>query len=92
MSNGLIEGSQSTCHDAITPHHLAPPVDIPRDHVGMVVLPGTGRQVWWTGRVAIGLRHQPPSRCEIVTQSSLWLQKLMLGLRTDAKRASRRRS
>ena len=30
-------------------------MSIPPGHVGPVVL-GTGRLVWWTGRVAIGLR------------------------------------
>ena len=57
----------------------APPVAIPRGHVGEFVIPGTGRRVWWTGRVAIGLLHQPQRYAEAVTQSSLWVQKLMLG-------------
>lgn len=35
---------------------------MPRDHVGPVTLPGSGRLVYWTGRVAIGLRHQPTHR------------------------------
>jgi len=56
---------------------VAPPVPIPTGHVGPFVIPGTGRTVWWTGRVAIGLRHQP-QRFEPVAQSSLWVQKLML--------------
>lgn len=56
---------------------IAPPVPIPAGHTGLFVIPGTGRAVWWTGRVAIGLRHQP-ARVEPVTQSSLWLQRLML--------------
>jgi hypothetical protein len=43
-----------------------------------VVLPGNGRLVWWTGRVAIGLRHQP-SHGEAITESALWVQRLMLG-------------
>ena len=55
----------------------APPVAIPVGHVGPFVIPGTGRTVWWTGRVAIGLRHQP-QRFEPLAQSSLWVQKLML--------------
>ena len=50
---------------------------IPVGHVGPFVIPGTGRTVWWTGRVAIGLRHQP-QRFEPLAQSSLWVQKLML--------------
>ena len=56
----------------------APPVTIPRDHVGEFVIPGTGRLVWWTGRVAIGLRYQPQRSGEPPGQSALWVQKLML--------------
>ena len=62
----------------------APPVTIPPGHVGPVVLPGTGRLVWWTGRVAIGLRHQPERRCETPSYSALWLQDLMLSQRGAA--------
>jgi hypothetical protein len=35
----------------------APPIDLPSGYVGPAWLPGTGRMIWWTGRVAIGLRH-----------------------------------
>jgi hypothetical protein len=62
----------------IRPHDAAPPVQIPPGHVGPVVLPGTGRMVWWTGRVAIGLRHQPTRHFGPITQSALWVQSLML--------------
>ena len=55
-----------------------PPVQVPAGHVGPVVLPGTGRMVWWTGRVAIGLRHQPTRNFGPITQSALWVQALML--------------
>ncbi|MBA2724321.1 MAG: hypothetical protein H0U56_15830 [Methylibium sp.] len=55
-----------------------PPVTIPVGHVGPVVLPGSGRTIWWTGRVAIGLRHQPERRFEEITQSAMWVQGLML--------------
>lgn len=58
-----------------------PPVSIPRDHVGPVALPGTGRLVWWTGRVAIGLRHVAVQRQQQTTQSTLWVQALMLDRR-----------
>jgi len=64
---------------AIRPSVAVPPVDIPPGHVGPVVLPGSGRLVYWTGRVAIGLRHQPMPRNEAVAQSALWVQELMLG-------------
>lgn len=56
-----------------------PPVEIPPGHVGPVVLPGSGRLIWWTGRVAIGLRHQPQRHYEMPSQSALWVQDLMLG-------------
>ena len=56
----------------------APPVAIPPGHVGPFVIPGTGRVVWWTGRVAIGLRHQPERFFEPTAQSSVWIQRLML--------------
>lgn len=57
----------------------APPVPIPHGHVGEFVIPGTGRRVWWTGRVAIGLRYQPQRCLEPLARSSLWIQDLMLG-------------
>ncbi|HEV7914462.1 MAG TPA: hypothetical protein VGP22_11900 [Albitalea sp.] len=56
---------------------VQPPAIIPPGHVGPVALPGTGRMVWWTGRVAIGLRHQPV-RALSMSQSALWVQELML--------------
>lgn len=56
----------------------APPVQIPHGHIGPVVLPGTGRMVWWTGRVAIGLRHQPTRSFGPITQSGQWIQNLLL--------------
>ena len=71
-------------HDAIDglslirTNEAAPPVQIPPGHIGPVVLPGTGRMVWWTGRVAIGLRHQPTRNFGPITQSALWVQGLML--------------
>jgi hypothetical protein len=43
------------------------------------MLPGTGRQIWWTGRVAIGLRHEPERNGAGYSQSALWIQELMLG-------------
>lgn len=43
-------------------HHSesAPPPGVPPGYVGPAFLPGTGQPVWWTGRVAIGLRYQRP--------------------------------
>jgi hypothetical protein len=49
----------------LTPiHHSesAPPPGVPPGYVGWVFLPGTGKRAWWTGRVAIGARYQPPQR------------------------------
>lgn len=60
------------------------PVAIPEGHIGPVILPGTGRMIWWTGRVAIGLRHEPDRRYDAVSQSALWVQNLMLGGRWRA--------
>ena len=56
----------------------APPVTMPPCHVGEFVIPGTGRRVWWTGRVAIGLRYQPERCFDPPAQSALWVQKLFL--------------
>ena len=71
--HALPETSAIHCHDD------APlPVEIPPGHIGPVVLPGSGRLVWWTGRVAIGLRHQPQCPPAMPSQSALWLQSLML--------------
>ena len=44
-----------------------PPVDkgwVPQGYVGPVALPGTGRMVFWTGRIAIGLRYAPEARVQ----------------------------
>jgi hypothetical protein len=54
------------------------PFPVPNGHVGPVVLPGTGRMVWWTGRVAIGLRHRPSALAQRVPHSTLWVQDVML--------------
>ena len=32
---------------------------VPPGYKGPVALPGTGRIVYWTGRIAIGLRYAP---------------------------------
>ncbi len=36
----------------------SPPLDLPRGYVGPARLPGSGQLIFWTGRVAIGLRHR----------------------------------
>ena len=76
--------------DFIRLNEATPPVPVPPGHVGPVMLPGTGRMVWWTGRVAIGLRHEPLRRNDMLSQSALWLQDLMLGGGASRARASRR--
>ena len=53
-------------------------LDIPAGHVGPVLLSDTGRTVWWTGRVAIGLRYQPPLHADACSQSALWVQDVLL--------------
>ena len=53
-------------------------VPIPDGHVGPVVLSQTGRTVWWTGRVAIGLRYEPQRRREPQGRYAEWLQNLLL--------------
>lgn len=47
---------------------------------GLVALPGTGRLIWWTGRVAIGLRYQPAERMTspAASTSGRWIQNLLL--------------
>jgi hypothetical protein len=73
---GSIDPQEFIRHQTATP-----PVDIPPGHTGPVYLPGSGRMVWWTGRVAIGLRHQPQRSYEGMTQSASWVQRLMLAKR-----------
>jgi hypothetical protein len=55
-----------------TGHHLR----VPPGYVGPAHVPGTGRQVYWTGRVAIGLRHQAPPM-QHASASQEWLQDLL---------------
>ncbi len=65
---------------AIRRHAGTPPISIPPGHVGPLVLPGSGRLVYWTGRVAIGLRHERRSDPdEPMSQSALWVQNTMIG-------------
>jgi hypothetical protein len=52
--------------------------DVPEGHTGPVLLSATGRTVWWTGRVAIGLRYEAPVRSQPYGQSAAWIQTLLL--------------
>ena len=85
----LVSHSSTVPHSPSIAHvSAAPPVEIPPGHVGEFVIPGTGRTVWWTGRVAIGLRHQPQRHVEAATsESALWIQRLMLGGRSHTAHA-----
>jgi hypothetical protein len=49
-------------------------MDLPKGRTGLVLLSETGRKVWWTGRVAIGLRYEPPPRGEPHGRSALGLR------------------
>lgn len=73
--------------DFIRLNDASPPVPVPPAYVGPVMLPGTGRMVWWTGRVAIGLRHETPRHYDMTSSSALWLQDLMLRSRRTAQAA-----
>ena len=57
----------------------SPPIEVPSGYTGPVTLPGNGKTVWWTGRVAIGLRHQAQRYSDATSQSALWIQNLLLG-------------
>ncbi len=63
----------------VSPYATTLSVPIPAGHVGPVTLPGTGRTVWWTGRVAIGLRHEPLRTAAALSQSADWIQRVLLG-------------
>jgi hypothetical protein len=46
---------------------------------GPIYLPGMDRYVFWTGKVAIGIRHRPQRDMEQpVPESELWIQELLL--------------
>ncbi len=64
----------------ITLNRDALPIAVPTGYIGPLTIPGNGRTVWWTGRVAIGLRHEQ-SRHDVMTQSGAWLQRVMLDSR-----------
>lgn len=63
--------------DSIVLNDRSLPIGIPAGYTGPLTFPGNGKTVWWTGRVAIGLRHEP-ARHELMTQSSEWIQGLLL--------------
>lgn len=63
------------------PHASVLPVNVPEGHIGPVVIPGSNRRIWWTGRVAIGLRYERQDQRGPVGESALWVQDLMLASR-----------
>jgi hypothetical protein len=53
-------------------------MNLPVGLKGPIQLSQTGRTVWWTGRVAIGLRFKPTRHGDSMGQSALLLQDMML--------------
>lgn len=84
-SRSALEKAMFMLQPAASPHATPLSVPIPAGHVGPVTLPGTGRTVWWTGRVAIGLRHEPSRAASGLSQSADWIQRVLLG---TSKRAA----
>ena len=63
MSNQVTSSQCGAAQTAIHLNSALPLVEIPPGHVGPVVLPGSGRMIWWTGRVAVGaLVAEPDDR------------------------------
>jgi len=79
MCDQVTSSLSSAVQTAIHLNSALPLVEIPAGHVGPVVLPGSGRMIWWTGRVAIGLRHESAHDYDMPSQSALWVQDLMIG-------------
>ena len=79
MSHPVTSSLPSAAEAAIHLNSASPPVQVPAGHIGPVVLPGSGRLIWWTGRVAIGLRHESKPHAEMPSRSALWVQELMIG-------------
>ena len=63
--------------DSIVLNREALPIEVPAGYTGPLTFPGNGKTVWWTGRVAIGLRHEQP-QYGMATQSSAWIQDVLL--------------
>ncbi len=73
----------NTTFDSIMLNSEALPIEVPAGYIGPLTFPGNGKTIWWTGRVAIGLRHEQP-RYDLVTQSSVWIQDVLLEQRLAA--------
>ena len=71
------------CFESIVLNREALPIEVPSGYTGPLTFPGNGKTVWWTGRVAIGLRHEQ-LRHDLMTQSGVWIQDVMLSQRLAA--------
>lgn len=61
-----METSMQRTHRAgIRLSDAAPMIDIPADYTGLVTLAGSNRLVYWTGKVAIGLQYERPTRTDM---------------------------
>lgn len=79
MLNPSVLRANAARPPAIDLHDAAPPIEMPPGYVGPAWLPGTGRMIWWTGRVAIGLRHSPQARPVAEPGASAhWVQSILL--------------
>ena len=72
VMSATIGSAPGSCGDRLPP----PSFTGPTDYVGPLSLPGGRRMVWWTGRVAIGLLHEPHRPTQ--TSGGDWLQALLL--------------
>jgi len=62
---------------AVKPKQAIPPRNIAPDYKGPVTLSETGREVFWTGTVAIGLNHVP-ARHDMHSESTDFIQRVLL--------------
>lgn len=53
-------------------------IEVPKGDIGPLRLSDTGRSIWWTGRVAIGLRYEARPRGDATSRSALWIQDVLL--------------
>jgi hypothetical protein len=60
----MISALSSSNKNVVNPPALFEQGWVPQGYVGPVALPGTGRIVFWTGRIAIGLRYAPSQRTQ----------------------------
>jgi hypothetical protein len=67
---------QLACPDHANP--ALPPPGVPDGYVGLVALPGTGRVIFWTGKVGIGLRCPASSRPLMPGEGMAALQRALL--------------